>query len=61
MQFKWDKWLQGAVISGLLAVVAIAPGITSEGITKLEAWAMLSVFIGGIALFCKNHPPNLDD
>ncbi len=55
--FRWDQWVQGAFYSGLVSVVAIAPAIVADGITKPELWALLSAFIGGIALYCKDHKP----
>lgn len=52
---RWDSWWKGALFSGALAVVAVAPAIVVNGITEVEAWALLSVFLGGIALWCKDH------
>lgn len=57
--FRWDLWVKGAVASGFVAVVAVAPAILMDGVTKAEIWALLSGFAGGIALYCKTHPPYL--
>lgn len=61
MQFRWDKWLQGVIASGVIAVVMTLGPIVGDGITKAELWMLLSAFIGGVILFCKDHPPDLDD
>lgn len=55
--FRWDLWVRGAIASGFVTAIAIAPAIVLDGITKLELWALFSGFLGGIALFCKTHPP----
>jgi hypothetical protein len=52
---RWDMWWKGALASGILAVVAVSPAIVDNGITGVEAWALLSVFLGGIGLWCKQH------
>lgn len=60
MTFRWDQWLKGALASGFVAVVAIAPGIIKDGVTGTEAWALLAAFVGGIGLYCSSHPPKLE-
>lgn len=52
---RWDQWWKGAAASGFVTLVAIAPALVLNGVTKVEAWAMLSSFLGGIALWCKDH------
>ncbi len=52
---RWDVWWKGAVASGTLAVISVAPALIENGITRVEAWALLSVFVGGIALWRKEH------
>lgn len=59
--FRWDRWIQGAIASGVISAIAIAPAIVMNGVTKLELWTLLAGFIGGIGLYCKSHPPDLDD
>lgn len=55
--FRWDLWVQGAFAAGIVAVIAVLPVVLKDGITGEELWALLAVFAGGIALFCKDHPP----
>lgn len=55
--FRWDLWIRGAIASGFVALVAIAPAILMDGVTKSELWALLAGFAGGIGLYCKSHPP----
>lgn len=55
--FRWDLWIQGALASGIVSVIAVAPAIVLNGITEAELWALLAGFLGGIGLFCKAHPP----
>lgn len=55
MNFRWDRWLEGLVASGLLSVVMIVGPLAEGGFTKAEAYMLLSAFLGGIALYCKNH------
>jgi hypothetical protein len=52
---RWDIWWRGALASGVLAVISVAPAVVQNGVTKVEAWALLSVFLGGIALWRKEH------
>lgn len=59
--FRWDLWLKGALGSGFVSMIAIAPAIVTDGISKLELWALLSGFLGGVALYCKSHPPRLHE
>lgn len=55
--FRWDLWIQGALSSGVIALVAAAPAIVIDGVTGPELWALLAGFLGGLALYCKAHPP----
>ena len=54
---RLDQWTKGALASGFVSVIAIAPVIVKDGVTSVEAWALLSCFLGGIALYCADHPP----
>ncbi len=55
--FRWDKWLQGAFYSGLVAAIAAAGPMFADGeVTKPELYMLISFFLGGIALWCKSHP-----
>lgn len=55
--FRWDLWIQGAIASGFIALIAVAPAVVMDGITGPEMWSLLAGFLGGIALYCKTHPP----
>ena len=56
--FRWDLWVRGAFASGFVSTISIAPALVTDGVSKLELWALLAGFLGGVALFCKSHPPN---
>ena len=55
--FRWDVWLQGLGIWVGLIIIAALPSILDDGITKSETWSLLVLFVGGIASYCKTHPP----
>ncbi len=57
---RWDLWWKGAVASGFITLIAVAPALVSDGVTSAEAWALLASFLGGIALWCKDHKPVWD-
>ncbi len=59
MEFRWDQWFEGFIASGLLAVIAGLPAIVEGGITKAEIWSLIVLFVGGIAFYCKTHPPEI--
>lgn len=59
--FRWDQWIQGAIASGFIALVAVAPAIVIDGITVADMWSLLAGFLGGIGLYCKTHPPKIWD
>ncbi len=55
---RWDKLLQAAALSGLLtAVLAAAPFFADGKITGAEGIMLLGTFLGGVALYIKQHPP----
>jgi hypothetical protein len=55
--FRWDKWLEGLGVWVGLIVIAALPSVIPDGISKAEAWQLLVLFTGGIASYCKVHPP----
>jgi hypothetical protein len=58
VMFRWDKWAEGAVFAGLVALATgAAPFLTDGKVTGVEAVMMLGTFFGGIALYIKTHPP----
>ena len=55
---RWDKALQGALFSGILTVVlGAAPFFTDGRITGAEGVMLLGIFLGGVGLYIKQHPP----
>lgn len=55
---RWDKVLQGAGLSGLLtAALAAAPFFSDGRITGAEGIMLFGMFLGGVALYIKQHPP----
>lgn len=52
---RFDQWWKGAIASGFVTAVAVAPALVLEGVTKAEIWMIFSSFLGGIALWCKDH------
>jgi len=58
VMFRWDKWMEGAVFAGAVTAIAAAPALLADGkITGVEAMMLLGTFLGGIALYIKQHPP----
>ncbi len=59
--FRWDKILEGAVISGILAVTLAAPPLFTDGkVTGPEAVMIAGAFIAGIGLYLRNHKSEWD-
>jgi len=59
MQFRWDKWVEGAIIAGLVAVGNLGFAWASDGITKTEIFTLIVTFVSGVVLYCKQHEPDL--
>ncbi len=57
VMFRWDKWAEGAVFSGFVAIATSAVPLLSDGrVTLTEGVMMLGFFLGGVALYIKTHP-----
>jgi hypothetical protein len=56
--FRWDQWAKGLAASvGIAAIGSVGPFIADGKISGSEWWMILCTVIGGIATYCKTHPP----
>ncbi len=54
--FRWDKAAEGAVWSGLLSALTVAPLYLKDGqLTGVETVMLIGEFLGGIVLYIRTH------
>ena len=55
---RWDQWLQGTLLSGLISACISGGAFFADGvITGKEGVMILGFFIGGVGLYLKDHRP----
>lgn len=59
---RWDQWFKGLLISGAITGAVYGAASMADGeFTKKEAIMLAGAFLGGAALYMKDHPPKSDD
>ena len=57
-QMRIDKYLEAAAVSALLQAILVAAPIFADGkVTGAEGLMVLGGFLGGMAMYMKQHPP----